>query len=207
MRGGPSGSCGRARVSGEDSRGRRWGTPEYAGTGGTKERGTRGGLASPRAAGAGEDSWGGLREDSAEDSCGPVIHRAMCSLIFQGYLSLSKRVLAAERGRCGSSAGWAVVQVETAAPTDDILLPAGQPVGTVSPGATPNVRTVTPSEFQALRDALMTGARAVSKPGYPGDWYERPDGSSFGLMSSAASGPTIDADGPALPRGFKVHQR
>ena len=69
------------------------------------------------------------------------------------------------------------------------------------------VRTVSASEFQEIQNILLQGATPVSKPGYGGSWYKRPDGSEFGVRVSAQSGVTIDINDPFLPPGFTVHQK
>ena len=54
---------------------------------------------------------------------------------------------------------------------------------------------------------MLQGAAPLSKPGYPGTWYQRSDGSAFGLRNSRDYGRTIDVSDPNLPPGFKVHQK
>jgi hypothetical protein len=95
---------------------------------------------------------------------------------------------------------------ETFTPTSEILAPDGEMVGTVHPGATEEVRTVSPSEFRTLEERLLQGASPTNQPGYPGIWYQRPDGSSFGIRNSSRNGRTIDVSDPKLPSGLKVHQ-
>jgi RHS repeat-associated protein len=91
-----------------------------------------------------------------------------------------------------------------------ILAPGGQPIGSVNPGASPNIRTVSPSEFQANRFDLLQGAiPTTGPPGYPGVAFERPDGSLIGLRNSS-TGSVIDvlrSNDPLILPGFKVHQR
>ncbi|CAB3857225.1 hypothetical protein LMG26841_02269 [Achromobacter dolens] len=95
--------------------------------------------------------------------------------------------------------------------TSDILMPNGIPVGNVHPGAGPRIRTVTPEQFGALQAQLMSGASPVpTPPGYAGTWYQRADGTVFGIRNSVKSGATIDvvkSNNLSLPPGFKVHQR
>jgi hypothetical protein len=93
------------------------------------------------------------------------------------------------------------------ATTGEILMPGGQPVGIVEPGARQSIRTVSPPDFQELESKLLDGAKPGNKPNYPGSWYQRPDGSSFGIRESPGSGRTIDVDDASLPRGLKVHQK
>jgi hypothetical protein len=93
----------------------------------------------------------------------------------------------------------------------DVLLPNGEPVGYVYPGAGPGIRTVTPEQFGQLQSQLMNGATpTTTPPGYAGTWYQMPDGSVFGIRASTGSGTTIDvikSNDPSLPSGFKVHQK
>lgn len=93
----------------------------------------------------------------------------------------------------------------------DILLPNGQPVGYVNTGAGPGIRTVTPDQFGQLQSQLLNGAQPTTTPsGYSGTWYQRSDGTVFGIRESSGSGTTIDvirSNNPGLPPGFKVHQK
>ncbi|MGR9579319.1 DUF637 domain-containing protein [Pandoraea sputorum] len=93
----------------------------------------------------------------------------------------------------------------------DILLPNGRPVGYVSRGAGANIQTVSPSQFIEIQSQLMSGAKPASTPsGYKGTWYQRPDGTVFGVRTSTGSGTTIDvitSNNAALPSGFKIHQK
>ena len=93
----------------------------------------------------------------------------------------------------------------------DILLPNGQPIGYVNTGACPGIRTVTPDEFSQLQSQLLNGAQPTTTPsGYSGTWYQRSDGTVFGIRESSGSGTTIDvirSNNPGLPSGFKVHQK
>src|SRR5947209_1173584 len=45
-------------------------------------------------------------------------------------------------------------------PLASVLMPGGQPVGTVLGGATPEIRTVTPDQFRAIQTDLLAGAPA-----------------------------------------------
>ncbi|MDR0780158.1 MAG: hypothetical protein LBF16_05615, partial [Pseudomonadales bacterium] len=93
----------------------------------------------------------------------------------------------------------------------DILLPNGQPIGNVIGGAGPRIRTVTPNEFSQLQAQLLNDATPIASPsGYAGTWYQRADGTIFGVRASGNSGITIDivkSNNPGLPPGFKVHQQ
>lgn len=94
--------------------------------------------------------------------------------------------------------------------TDEILVPEGRPIGFVKGGATPNIRTVTTDEFATIRAELVSNSKEVATPpGYAGVWYQRPDGTIFGVRESSINGPTIDvvkSTAPAVPTGFKIHQ-
>ncbi|GHU24549.1 hypothetical protein AGMMS50243_27780 [Betaproteobacteria bacterium] len=93
----------------------------------------------------------------------------------------------------------------------DILLPNGRPIGYVSKGAGPRIRTVTSNQFGQLQSQLMDGATPVATPSrYTGTWYQRADGTVFGIRTSTGSGTTIDvikSNNPSLPPGLKVHQQ
>lgn len=93
----------------------------------------------------------------------------------------------------------------------DILLPNGQPVGFVKPGAGQNIQTVTSEQFAQIESQLMQGSTPISAPSsYSGTYYQMSDGSVFGIRTSKSSGTTIDvikSNNPSLPSGFKVHQQ
>ena len=92
-----------------------------------------------------------------------------------------------------------------------MLAPGSKLVGDRTLGTDRDARTVTPAEFESIRIELMGGARRI-EPGadYDGVWYQRQDGSRFGLRLSADHGLTLDvthSDHPLIPNGLKVHQR
>jgi len=93
----------------------------------------------------------------------------------------------------------------------NILLPNGQPIGVVMPGAGQNIQTVTAQQFIQIESQLMQGSTPVATPaGYSGTWYQMLDGSVFGIRTSQSSGATIDvikSNNSSLPSGFKVHQK
>jgi hypothetical protein len=90
----------------------------------------------------------------------------------------------------------------------DILKPNGQFIGTVNKGATPEIRTVSPSEFNILKDDLLNGATASGKYAKgEGTWYDLPGGGRVGVRMSDNTGITLDIDIPGYPKGFKVHQQ
>ena len=90
-------------------------------------------------------------------------------------------------------------------------MPEGERIGSRTPGAAENVRTVTPAQFEELRIELMGSAkRRGPDPRYDGVWYRRQDGSEFGLRISHEHGLTIDvlrSDHPLLRDGFRIHRR
>jgi hypothetical protein len=115
-------------------------------------------------------------------------------------------------GGGGFSTGRPVpVEQSGVRPLEDILAPNGKPVGVVNPGATTDIRTVSPAEFEALRSNLLTDAVPVAGPkGYPGEVFERPDGSLIGIRRSLESGMTIDvikSTSPAIENGLRIHQQ
>ena len=91
------------------------------------------------------------------------------------------------------------------------MFAGGQPIGYVNTGAGPGIRTVTPDAFSQLQSQLLNGAQPTTTPsGYSGTWYQRSDGTVFGIRESSGSGTTIDvirSNNPGLPSGFKVHQK
>jgi hypothetical protein len=95
-------------------------------------------------------------------------------------------------------------------PMEEILLPNGQHVGMQHRRASGGVRTVTPSEFGNLLETLAPGAQVVaSPPGYRGLWYQRPDGSIFGVRRSEENRVTMEViqhNHPIIRNGYKVHQ-
>jgi RHS repeat-associated protein len=90
----------------------------------------------------------------------------------------------------------------------NILAPGGQPIGSATPGAGPNIRTLSPSDFNATRFDLLQDAIPTSAPtGYPGVVFERPDETTIGIRNSS-TGPTIDvmrSNDPLIAP--KVHQQ
>jgi hypothetical protein len=92
-------------------------------------------------------------------------------------------------------------------PTRDVVAPGGRPVGAVAGRTNGNFRTVSPAEFTTIKDKLLQRATPVKKPRYDGTWYQRPDGSAFGIRTSQKNGVTIDVSDPNLPPNFKVHQK
>jgi len=96
-------------------------------------------------------------------------------------------------------------------PMEEIFQPNGQHVGIRQGRASGDTRTVSSSEFGDLLEALTPGARVIQSPvGYHGVWYQRPDGSVFGVRRSEGNGITIDViqhDHPIITNGYKVHQK
>jgi hypothetical protein len=98
------------------------------------------------------------------------------------------------RGRGGSSGERVfVLPPERARSLESILAPGGERIGSVNPGATEDIRTVSPAEFERIRSDLLSGATpARGAETYPGVVYERPDGSLLGIRNSRRYGATID---------------
>lgn len=117
------------------------------------------------------------------------------------------------RGWGGYSGGRVVVPPPTRAirPLDSVLAPRGEPIGVANPGTRASIRTVSPAEFDAIRsDILSDAVPASAPPSYPGTVFERPDGSLIGIRESLENGTTIDvlrSTSPAIPNGFRIHQK
>lgn len=91
---------------------------------------------------------------------------------------------------------------------DELLMPGNKPIGTVSGGATENIRTVSPQQFSQLQKELLNGAKqSGTYSGGKGTWFELPSGGRVGVRTSSRSGATLDIDIPGYPKGFKVHQQ
>ncbi|SIT29110.1 hemagglutinin repeat-containing protein [Achromobacter sp. MFA1 R4] len=91
---------------------------------------------------------------------------------------------------------------------DDILKPNGEYIGIVDKGATPNIRTVSSHDFEAMKVDLLDGASiAGTYAGGKGTWYDLPTGGRVGVRMSDISGETLDIDIPGYPKGFKVHHQ
>jgi HK97 family phage portal protein len=94
--------------------------------------------------------------------------------------------------------------------TDEILKPGGQDIGTVEGRARPNIRTVSPSDFEATKNKLLDGAVEVSPPAdYKGKWYQRADGTTVGVRESPESGTTLEVvkGNSKIDSGYKVHKK
>lgn len=116
------------------------------------------------------------------------------------------------RGRGGSSGERVFVPPPGKARSrESILAPGGVRIGSVNPGATEDIRTVSPTEFERIRSDLLSGATpARGSETYPGVVYERPDGSLLGIRNSRRYGTTIDvirSTSPTIPNGFRIHQK
>lgn len=88
----------------------------------------------------------------------------------------------------------------------NILMPDGIAIGTVE-AREASIRTVTKKEAEVLISQLMkTGATAVDKPRYQGQWFDIPGVGGFGIRSKASEASkrlgtpnTIDLDIPNIP--------
>jgi len=94
--------------------------------------------------------------------------------------------------------------------TAEVLAPGGQLVGDRDRGVDENVRTITPDQFETIRTTLMAGARQIDAGAdYDGVWYQRQDGTRFGLRLSSDYGLTLDVirGDYYVPEGLRFHQR
>ena len=96
-------------------------------------------------------------------------------------------------------------------PLHDILRPAGKLPGSRHGRASEGTRTVKRPEFNELLEALSPNAQPVPSPrSYEGFWYQRPDGSVFGIRRSRNNGITIDvirSNHPSIRDGEKLHKK
>jgi hypothetical protein len=109
--------------------------------------------------------------------------------------------------RAGEDAPYATRSAPT---TAEVLRPGGQLIGARDLDVTArNVRILSPEEFEAVRTTLMANARRID-PGarYDGVWYDREDGTRFGLRLSVDHGLTLEVikGGYYLPANLKFHQ-
>ncbi|WP_306180344.1 hemagglutinin repeat-containing protein [Rhizobium sp. AN73] len=109
-----------------------------------------------------------------------IVNAAIAVLTF----GIAEKLGQTRPGSAGSNgaAGQAVKSI------DDILKPHGDFVGTVNKGATPNIRTLSLSEFNTLKNDLLNGA-TMSRP-YAG-------GRAFGTISQAEDG--WGSEPPTIP--------
>jgi hypothetical protein len=95
--------------------------------------------------------------------------------------------------------------------TAEILAPRGQLIGDRDRSAGRDVRIVSPELFETARTTLMGGARRIDAGAdYSGVWYERQDGSRFGLRISTEHGLTLEiirSDHAIVTEGLRFHQR
>ncbi len=98
-----------------------------------------------------------------------------------------------------------------AKPLHEILRPTGKLLGSRHGRASEGTRTVTRPEFNDLLEALSPNAQPVPSPrSYERSWYQRPDGSVFGIRRSRNRGITIDvirSNHPSIRDGDKVHKK
>ena len=90
------------------------------------------------------------------------------------------------------------------------MKPGGKELGVAKGSAGEGIRTTSKSEFGKLKSELLDGAVEVpARGGYIGKWFQRPDGSIFGIRNSEKYGETIDVvksiDQTVLKNGYKVH--
>jgi hypothetical protein len=110
--------------------------------------------------------------------------------------------------RAGNDDRYATPSAQT---TAEVLRPGGQLIGVRDPDVNArDARILSPEQFEAARTALMANARRIDPgAGYNGVWYEREDGTRFGLRLSADHGLTLEVirGGYYLPNTLKFHQR
>ncbi len=94
---------------------------------------------------------------------------------------------------------------------EEILKPGGKEIGERLGGAKERIRSIEKTEFDTLRSKLLDGSKEVPTPTeYRGKWYERPDGTRFGVRESTESGTTIDVINggkSGLENGYRIHQK
>jgi hypothetical protein len=98
-----------------------------------------------------------------------------------------------------------------ARPLNEVLSPGDRLIGSREARASISTRTVTSPEFNELLEAVSPNVQIVrSPPDYQGVWYQRTDGTIFGVRRSPQHGITLDViqnDHPLVRGGFKVHQK
>ncbi|HEY8564723.1 MAG TPA: hypothetical protein VIL65_04430 [Beijerinckiaceae bacterium] len=82
----------------------------------------------------------------------------------------------------------------------------GREIGIRHQRASPRTRTVSDAEFNHLIESFSLRAELTNSPSrYGGSWFQRPDGSIFGLRRSDQSGITLDIirnDHPVITTGY-----
>jgi hypothetical protein len=110
--------------------------------------------------------------------------------------------------RAGEDAPYPMPNPRT---TAEVLAPSGQLVGARDLRAGYDTRVLSSAEFETIRQTLMGGARRVDPGGgYDGVWYQREDGSTFGLRLSGGHGLTLEvirSDHAVVTPGLRFHQR
>lgn len=96
-------------------------------------------------------------------------------------------------------------------PLHDVFRPGGQMLGSRQGRASERTRTITRPEFNEVLEALSPNAQPIPPSrSYEGLWYQRPDGSIFGIRRSRDNGITIDvirSNHPSIRDGEKVHKK
>ena len=93
---------------------------------------------------------------------------------------------------------------------EDILAPGGKHIGAELRGAGAEVKTLSPTEFQAIQKELWVDAQPTRGPiTYRGAAFKRPDGTVIGIRISRKHGTTIDiieSNTKSIPKGYKYHR-
>ena len=103
--------------------------------------------------------------------------------------------------------GDIVVVAQRSTILSTLLQRNGVYIGQKQRGASPEVRTVNPQQFDAiLRRLIRSGAKRIDNGRYRGELYILPDGGRLGTLFSPENGLTLDVNDRNLPKGFKLHQ-
>lgn len=82
----------------------------------------------------------------------------------------------------------------------DLLMPAGHPIGRPGPGRRVQEVAGGQKEAEALFNDLTQGGTPNTPPGYPGQGCDLPGGGWVGLRPKSKSGkPTMDINVPGIP--------
>jgi hypothetical protein len=90
--------------------------------------------------------------------------------------------------------------------SQDILVPAGGPIGTPSLGGDETIRDVPGGQVAALEiyNQLASGGTPY-RGRYPGTAVEFPDGGFVGIRGADTDNPIIDINLPGIPEVTKLH--
>ena len=90
--------------------------------------------------------------------------------------------------------------------SEDVLLPAGHPIGTPSQGGDETIRNVAggPERAREIYEQLAKDG-APYRGDYPGRGVELEDGGFVGIRGEHTATPTIDVNIPTVPEVRKLH--